>query len=141
MTPTRHERAPPADTRHAALPTSATLGPLGDDLEQLLRAHGRLAAAELRHKLRTAGYALLWLCAGALLALLGVLLLVQAAVVALSTVVSLQAALLAVAIVLVAIAFGLLGHGRQCVTNWHLTPRRSVDALRATVHQFKEKLK
>ncbi|MEZ5738996.1 MAG: phage holin family protein [Burkholderiaceae bacterium] len=114
---------------------------MGDDVEQLLRAHGRLAEAELRHKLKAAAYALLWLGAGAVLALLGVFLLVQAAVVALSTVVSLQAALLAVAIVLVATAFGLIGHGRQCVTSWHLTPRRSLDALRATIHQFKEKMK
>lgn len=141
MIPTSQDRVPPVGPRRAARPTRPTLGQLGEEVEHLLHAHRRLLAAELRHKLRTAGYALVWVGAGALLALLGVLLLVQAAVVALSTVVSLQAALLAVAIVLVATAVGLIGHGRQCATHWHLTPRRSLDALRATIHQFKENIK
>ncbi len=138
-----------AQPRMTASQTEAPAGPkslaelIGDlvrDLNGLVRSEGRLVRAELREAGREMVSGLQLLGAGAVLMAVAMLVLMQAAVVALAEYVGPMWASLIVGAVLAVIGLSLIAAGRKNLKTSNLVPERTIEQTSRDVRLAKEQL-
>lgn len=120
---------------------AALLAELTRETSQLFRQEVDLAKAELASKLRNAGWGLVGVVAGALLAFLAVQALVVAAIIGLAKVIDPWMAALAVAFVVAAIGAIAMVYGLAALRRDNLKPRRTIETLRANTRWAREQLR
>ena len=114
------------------------IGNLATDLQDLVRGEVRLARAELDSKINTLVAAAVSLVGGALVAFAGLVVLLQAAAMALALVIPLWAAFLIVGLVIVLVG-GLIARGGLAAMSLKtLTPNRTVASLQKDATLAKE---
>jgi hypothetical protein len=100
------------------------------EITALLRQEFRLAQAETGEKIERAQHSIIAMAAGLLLGFCGLLILLQAAVVALAEVMEPALASLLVGAVTIVIAYILLRQGQKGLSPSHMVPERTVDSMR-----------
>ncbi len=114
------------------------VGSLATDLGDLVRGEVRLARAELDQKLDRMILAALWLVGGALVAFAGLVVLLQAAALALAIVIPAWAAFLIVGLLIVIVGALLARSGLAMLSLKGLTPNRSLASLQKDATLVKE---
>jgi hypothetical protein len=100
------------------------------EITALLRQEFRLAQAETGEKIERAQHSIIAVAAGLLLGFCGLLILLQAAVVALAEVMEPALASLVVGVVVIAVAYVLLRQGQKGLSPSHMMPDRTIDSMR-----------
>lgn len=100
------------------------------EITALLRQEFRLAQAETAEKIEQAQHSIIAVAAGLLLAFCGLLILLQAAVVALAEVMAPAFASLLVGALTIAIAYVLMRSGQKGLSPANIMPERTIDSMR-----------
>ncbi len=114
------------------------VGSLATDLGDLVRGEVRLARAELDQKLDRMILAGIWLVGGALVAFAGLVVLLQAAALALAIVIPAWAAFLIVGVLILVVGGLLARSGLAMLSLKGLTPNRSIASLQKDATLVKE---
>ena len=114
------------------------IGSVATDLGDLVRGEIKLARAELDQKLDRVIVAALWVVGGALVAFAGLVVLIQAAAVALSHVMAVWAAFLIVGLLIVIIGGLLARAGLAMLSLKGLAPSRTAASLQKDANLVKE---
>jgi hypothetical protein len=104
---------------------------LGNETGLLIRQELKLASTELTQKASLAGRQLAFVAAGGLLAMLGVLLLLQALVVGMAAYMPLWVSALIVGVVVSAVAAGLASKGITTLQHSELKPTQTLQSIEA----------
>jgi hypothetical protein len=107
------------------------LSDLSNETGLLIRQEVRLASAELTQKATLVGRQLAFVAGGGVLAMLGVLLLLQALVVGLSAYMPLWLSALLVGLVVSAVAAGLASKGITTLQHSRLKPEQTLESIEA----------
>ncbi len=116
------------------------LGDLIGDLGELVRQELRLAQAEAAEKIKQAENGIYAVITGLLLAFCGLLILLQALVLALSNIMPPWLAAVSVGCVLAVLAFVFIRQGRNSLAPKNLVPQRTLRNVREDTHTMKENL-
>ena len=111
-----------------------------DVTSTLFRQEVRLAQAEVKHSIREAQARLVMIIAGLMLGFCAFLILLQAIVIGLSTVMPAWLASVVVAVVTGAIAFVLINRGEQGLDADDLKPKRTIRQVKADKDLVMEKV-
>lgn len=108
------------------------LSDLANETGTLIRQEVKLAGAELAEKASTVGRQVAFIAGGALLGMLGLLLLLQSLVVGLAAYMPLWVSALIVGIAVSALAAGLVSKGIATLRTANLKPVQTIQSLEAT---------
>ena len=114
------------------------IGNVATDLGDLVRGEIKLARAELDQKLDRVVVAALWIVGGALIAFAGLVVLIQAAAVALSHVMAVWAAFLIVGLLIIIVGGLLARSGIAMLSIKGLAPSRTAASLQKDAKLVKE---
>lgn len=125
------------------MPGDRTFKSLGSSLiaqvSQLIRHEVRLMQAEASEKASQAQSGAMSVAVGLLLALAALLILLQAVVIGLTHVMPAWAASVCVGVVVGAIGFAFVRHGRASLRATHFVPERTIRAMRDNKETFVER--
>lgn len=110
------------------------------EIGQLIRQELRLARAETGEKLAQAQNGIIGIVVGLLLAFSGLLVLLQAVVIALANVMPAWLASVIVAVVVVGVGFMLVRQGQSNLSPANLVPERTLKAMRTDKDMIVEKV-
>lgn len=111
------------------------------NLQEIVRSEVRLAKAEIRQEARQAASAGVWLAASVVAAVSAWMCLVWTAVYGLAIFISIWAATLVVAVVMAAMAAGLLLTGLRKLRRISLSPERTIETLKENVEWLRTSTK
>ena len=114
------------------------IGNIAIDVGDLVRGEIRLARAEIDQKLDRLIVAALWVIGGAFVTFAGLVVLIQAAAVALSHVMAVWAAFLIVGLLIVVVGGLLARSGIAMLSLSNLAPKRTAASLRKDANLVKE---